>query len=109
MRAVTSGKSKVGVGVIVGVGVMVGVGVIVGVFVVVGVAVDVEVGEEVLVKVGVKDAVGVWLGVSVGVPKREKGALHPAIAMVNITINPTRIRRRSNIFCSDTNLTTPPM
>jgi hypothetical protein len=108
MRAVASGKSKVGVGVIVGVGVMVGVGVIVGVFVVVGVAVDVEVGEEVLVKVGVMDAVGVWLGVGVGVPKMEKGVLHPAIAMVKITTSPAYARGRFNIFRRETNLTTPP-
>jgi len=109
MRAVTSGKSKVGVGVIVGVGVMVGVGVIVGVFVAVGDGVSVEVGEGVLLKVGVNDAVGVWLGVGVRVPKREDGALQPAIAMVKININPARTRRRSNIFCSEIHLTTPPM
>ena len=87
---------------------MVGVGVIVGVFVVVGVAVDVEVGEEVLVKVGVKDAVGVWLDVGVGLPMREIGALHPAIASVNITINPTRTRLNFTIFYHESNLTTSP-
>jgi hypothetical protein len=45
MSTFTSGKSKVGVGVIVGVGVMVGVGVIVGVNVWVGVLVCVAVGK----------------------------------------------------------------
>jgi len=77
---------------------MVGVGVIVGVSVDVGVGVGVKEGVGVLVKVGVKDAVGVRLGVGVGVPKRENGALQPAIAIVNIKINPARTRRRSNLF-----------
>jgi acyl-[acyl carrier protein]--UDP-N-acetylglucosamine O-acyltransferase len=64
---VTSGKSKVGVGVIVGVGEIVGVGVMVGVlvWVRVGVAVAVGmregVGESVGVKLAVKEAVGVEL------------------------------------------------
>lgn len=107
MRAVTSGKSKVGVGVIVGVGVMVGVGVIVDVSVIVGVGV--KVGEGVLVKVGVKEAVGVWLDVGVGVPKRAIDALQPAIAMVNIHINPARTRIKSNVFRSEKKLTTPPL
>jgi hypothetical protein len=56
---VTSGKSKVGVGVMVGVSVMVGVGVMVGVAVGVGVSVG----------VGVKVGVGVLLAVGVGVAK----------------------------------------
>lgn len=56
-----SGRSKVGVGVIVGVWVMVGVRVAVGVSVLVGVGVDVEVGEAVIVEVG--SAVLVVVGV----------------------------------------------
>ena len=65
---VTSGKSKVGVGVIVGVGDMVGVKVIVGVKVLVTVGVGVAVGtgegegEFVGVKLAVKEAVGVEVG-----------------------------------------------
>ncbi len=62
-----SGKSKVGVGVIVGVGVMVGVVVIVGVGVIVGVDVLVGVGVGLFVGVGVSEGVGlgavVWLNV----------------------------------------------
>ena len=64
---VASGKSKVGVGVIVGVLVIVGVGVIDGVGVIEGVGVDVGVVVAVLVGVGVSEGVGlgavVWLGV----------------------------------------------
>lgn len=61
-----SGKSKVGVCVIVGVGVMVGVDVIVGVFVLVGVS------DEVKVSVGVFDTVGVLVEVVVGVGEANK-------------------------------------
>lgn len=69
MMIFASGKSKVGVGVIVGVGVMVGVGVIVGVGVMVGVDVfvGVGVGVRVGVCVGVELGAGVRLGVDVSV------------------------------------------
>ncbi len=91
---------------IVGVGVMVGVGVIVGVLVSVGVRVGVYVGEGVCVDVDVKDAVGVRLGVSVGVVKRDNGALQPAIARANIHIKPVRTRITTNPFHGERKLTT---
>jgi hypothetical protein len=80
MAAHASGKSKVGVGVIVGVGVMVGVEVTVGVDVMVDVDVSVEVGVLVLVAVAVEVAVGV--GVVVAGVSRSSAApqLTPAIA-----------------------------
>ena len=68
---VTSGKSKVGVGVMVGVSVIVGVGVFVGVSVMVGV----KVGVGVSVGVAVYVAVGVSVGVGVGVANSASGAL----------------------------------
>jgi hypothetical protein len=73
MMTVTSGKSKVGEGVIVGVGVMEGVRVMVGVRL--GVKVGVE--EGVSVKVGVCVKVGVWVGVSVGVGNNALATSHP--------------------------------
>ena len=66
-KTVTSGKSKVGEGVIVGVSVIVGVRVIVGVYVSVGVVVDVWVAVEVSVGVGGGEGVAVGFGVCVGV------------------------------------------
>jgi len=67
MMTVTSGKSKVGVGVIEGVRVMVGV----------RLGVKVGVDEGVSVKVGVWVEVGVWLGVNVGVGNNALATSHP--------------------------------
>jgi hypothetical protein len=67
MITVTSGKSKVGVGVMEGVRVTVGV----------WLGVKVGVDEGVSVKVGVCVDVGVWLGVSVGVGNNAVATSHP--------------------------------
>jgi hypothetical protein len=108
MRTVTSGKSKVGVGVIVGVGVMVGVGVIVSVLVAEGVNVGVGVGEAVFVWVGENEAVGVRLGVGVEVPKSENGALQPAIARAKHTAIAMPDPRKLILFRREVRSTTPP-
>lgn len=109
---VASGKSKVGVGVIVGVGVMVGVGVIVGVSVMVGVDVFVGVGEGVCagvsVSVGVELGVGVRLGVRVSVELDNASELQPVNNSTNRINMKTIMRRRSmsNNFIIDCASTT---
>jgi len=102
MSTVTSGKSKVGVGVIVGVGVMVGEGVIVGVSVWVGVLVCVAVGKG----DGVNDGDGSCVLVAVkvieveGVGELSKGnwPSHPEM------IVSARIKSRMEIILFDNKL-----
>jgi len=83
MSTFTSGKSKVGVGVMDGVGVMVGVGVIVGVSVWVGLSVKIAVGNGVGVKVGngfgVRVAVKITVWVDVGELGIDSWLEHPAM------------------------------
>ncbi len=96
-----SGKSKVGVGVIVGVGVMVGVGLIVGVGVIVGVDVLVAVGMELFVGVGVSKGVGlravVWLSVGTSATMVGVGDVQPTTTKEN---NTTRKDKPRLIFVS---------
>ena len=93
MITVTSGKSKVGVGVIVGVGVMVGVGVTVGVSVIV----EVYVGDGVCVGVAVNVGVELGVCVDVGAARNARGTPQPEITIATINIDKlamTGIRRR---------------
>ena len=97
-----SGKSKVGVGVIVGVGVMVGVGVIVVVGVIVGVDVLIGVGMGLFVGVGVSsEGVGlravVWPSVGTSATMVGVGDVQPTTTKEN---NTTRKDKPRLIFVS---------
>jgi len=91
MRTVASGKSKVGVGVIVGVALGVGVSVSVGVIVMVGVSVSVAVA----VDVGVEDDVGVEVGVGVGEARMPLTVLQPVSSIKPIPHSTTRSLRET--------------